>query len=173
MGDTEINHYKFLSNSVYTGHGTAIYYSSNYSDPQLPFKINNCNFTNNVDAISIIYAEQLKIQVNGIFILLNHSHFYDNQGISFFLSNHNLQITGNSTFTNNTAENGAAIFAANNSIITFSSHSTVIFNHNTAKNSGGAIYLTNYSLALFEGTSEVTFNRNSAPKRRWRIYLFL
>ena len=160
-GDANIHHCKFMNNSNYISHGAAICYSSYHLDSQLALTINNCNFTNNVGGISIIYIEQLTSPVYGISII-NNSHFYDNQGISVFLSNQNLCIMGKSSFTGNTAENGGGIFATNHSIITFSSHSITTFDDNTAVNSGAAVYLTYYTRVLFEGKSQVSFNRNNA-----------
>ena len=163
-GDANINHCKFVNNtSNFSGHGAAICYLSSYSNFKLVVTINNCIFTNNVGAVGIIYIKQLKTSIYSIFIL-NNSNFYENQGMSIFLSNQNLHITGKNSFINNTAENGAGIFATNHSTVTFSSHSATKFNHNTAMNSGGAIYLINCTRVLFEGKSEVLFNRNIATK---------
>ena len=159
-GDANIHHCKFMNNSNHIGYGAAICYSSYYLDSQLALTISNCNFTNNVDAVSIIYIE-LASPAYGISII-NNSYFYDNQGISVFLSNQNLWIMGKSSFTGNTAENGAGIFATNHSTITFSSHSITTFDDNTAVNSGAAIYLTYYNRVLFEGKSQVSFKRNNA-----------
>ena len=158
LGRAKINHCKFLNSSNHIGHGAALYYSS-YS--QLALTINDCNFTNNVGAASIVYIEQLESLNYGISIL-NNSHFYDNQGISVYLTNQNLCIMGNGSFNENRAKHGAGIFATNHSTITFSSHSSTTFDHNTAVDGGAAIYITYYTRVLFEGNSQVSFNRNNA-----------
>ena len=157
LGDTKINHCKFVNN-INIGHGAALYYSS-YS--QLALIINNCNFTNNVGAASIVYIGQLA-SLNYSISILNNSHFYDNQGIPVYLSNQNLCVMGNSSFSENTAENGAGIFATNHSTITFSNHSSTTFDHNTAVKNGVAVYITYYTRVLFDGNSQVSFNRNNA-----------
>ena len=158
LGDAKINHCKFVNNSNHIDRGAFLYYSS-YSQHALT--INNCNFTNNVGAASIVYIEQLDSLNYGISIL-NNSHFYDNQGISVYLSNQNLYIMGNSSFNKNRAKYGAGIFATNRSTITFSNHSSTTFDHNTAVDSGAAIYVTYYTRVLFDGNSQVSFNRNNA-----------
>ena len=136
-GNVNINHCNFINNTNYSGHGAAIKYLSNYADSQIT-TMNNCNFTNNSGALSIIFIGQLEIPLHGIFIL-NNSYFYDNQGTSIYLFNQNLYITGKSLFCNNTAENGPGIFATDHSNIIFSNHSTTIFDNNTALNSGGRL----------------------------------
>ena len=94
--------------------------------------------------------------------ILNNSHFYDNQGISVYLSNQNLCIMGNNSFNENRAKHGAGIFATNHSTITFSNNSSTTFDHNTAVDGGAAIYITYYTRVLFKGNSQVSFNRNNA-----------
>ena len=59
-GDVHISHCNFVHNNHYKGHGAAIHYSSNniISFYQLTlFTINDCNFTDNKHAKSLVYIE--------------------------------------------------------------------------------------------------------------------
>ena len=158
-GNVNINHCNFINNTKYSSHGAAIQYLSNYANSQIA--INNCNFTKNSGALSIIFIGQLEIPLYTMhrIYILNNSYLYDNQGTSIRLFNQNLYITGKSVFSNNTAENGPGIFTTDHSNIVFSKHSTTIFDSNTALNSGGAIYLANYSQMIFEEKSIVLLIR--------------
>ena len=74
-----INHCKFVNNSIYGGHGAAIYYYYYYYYLHLSKKLNindvflisHCNFTNNKGASSIVYINQPRM-----FLSLNNSIFY-------------------------------------------------------------------------------------------------
>ena len=46
-GDIEISHCKFVNNSKYKGHGSALYYSSASDTAYYKLIINNCSFTHN------------------------------------------------------------------------------------------------------------------------------
>ena len=149
LGHVKINHCKFMNNNYYSGHGTAIHYSSNNNNmhSQLVFTIGKCNFTN-MGGASIFYAEDSERLLHDDFVISN-SCFCDNQGIPLYLSHLNLYIKGEILFNGNTAENGSGIYASDHSNITFCNNSITKFNHNLASNSGGAIYAINYTNVLF------------------------
>ena len=159
----KINHCSFLFNKYYEGHGTAIYFSTSnnlQNQTQLVFTINNSNFNENEGSDSIVYIDPS--EDNSQILFLNYSVFSDNQGSSLYILHQNLFIAGNVTFDNNTATCGAGIVASNQSTITFSENSVVIFIHNAANSSGGAIFLSHFSSAIFGANSLVIFNSNTA-----------
>ena len=119
-GDVNINHCQLVYNSHYRGHGAAVHYLSNNvtNHPQFLFKINNCNFTYNKGAKSLIYFENKNIEHNNR-ISFHHSNFCHNQGTSIYVVNQKLNFHGNLLFLNNTAEYGAGILISNKASIIF------------------------------------------------------
>ena len=68
--------------------------------------INNCNFSYNRGAKSLVYIEYYSSTLE----LINTS-FHDNQGVSIYVLNSgNLHTNGQVIFENNMAENGAGIY---------------------------------------------------------------
>jgi len=81
--------------------------------------INNCNFSYNGGAKSLVYIESPDVKLE----LVNNS-FHDNQGVSIYVLNSgNLHINGEVIFENNIAENGAGIYISDNSTLTFGKNS--------------------------------------------------
>ena len=120
-GDANINHCQFVYNSHYRGQGAAVHYSSN-NHYQLLFKINNCNFTYNEGAKSLIY---IKSKHNNN-ITFCHLSFCHNQGTSIYVFNQKLNFHGNLLFLNNTAKYVPGIHMRNNSVVIFGKNLFVI-----------------------------------------------
>ena len=172
-GNVKINHCSFLQSKCYKGHGTAIYYSPSCNFQkhiQLLLTISNSNFSMNEATNSIVYIGQFSNKFHSL--LLIGCTFSGNKGISLYLSNQNLHIFDNTTFDNNKAELGAAVFATDHSTITFSKNSVVTFNQNTVNNSGGAIFLSHSSSAIFEANCFVVFNNNIANHNGGSIFAY-
>ena len=161
--NTEVN------NIEYRGHGAIILFSKEYEfvSSNLAVIINNCNFSYNGAAKSVIC-----IEANfGTIMIFGHSNFYSNQGVSIYLSKHiDLYIYGKVFFANNTAENGAGIYISDHSTVTFDNRLVVKFNNNKATN--GTIYSKTSSRITFKANSEVTFNSNIAIQYGSTIYSF-
>ena len=121
-GDVNINYCQFVYNSHYKGHGAAVHYLSHNITklvyPQLLFKVNNCNFTYNEGAESLVFIDN-KNSEHKKSISFCHFSFCHNQGTSIYVANQKLNFHGNILFLNNTAKYGAGIH--------ISSKSTVIF----------------------------------------------
>ena len=119
-GDVNINNCQFVLNSHYRGHGAAIHYlsSNKRNQPQLVFKINNCNFTYNEGAKSLAYINNKNHEHNNS-ISLHNLNFCHNQCTSIYVVNEKLNFYGNLLFLNNTAENGAGIHISKKSTIIF------------------------------------------------------
>ena len=163
-----INHCSFMNNNHYRRHGVAIHYFTQLHDNNT-FAINYCNFSYN-HGTSLIYIEHSnKPDFRNIYININNSNFYNNQGATIYLPNYaKLHISGIVSFGNNVADNGAGIYISNHSTITFGEDSTVKFNNNTAIN--GTIYAKTSSNVTFKANSEVTFSNNSATHYGAAIY---
>ena len=116
LGDVNINHCHFVYNSHYQGHGAAV--NNIISHPQHSFKINNCSFTYNKGAKSLVYIEN-KISEDNISMSFCHFKFCHNQGTSIYLINQRLNLCGNLSFLNNKAEYGAGIHISNKSSVIF------------------------------------------------------
>ena len=118
-GDVNINHCQFAYNRHYRGHGAAVHYLSNHKIyHQLIFKINNCNFTYNEGAKSLIYIENKKSQ-RFKSISFYHVSFCHNKGTSIYVVNQKLNFHGNLLFLNNTAKYGAGIHISDKSSVIF------------------------------------------------------
>ena len=140
IGDVIIDHCNFLSNKQYEGHGSAIHYSSNNILKSLAtsikFMIIGCNFLHNEGAESVVYLSQSSAKLCE-YLKLQNSKFHNNIAIAIYLSNHNLYISKNIEFYNNTAEHGGGFFISDYSNVTFHKDAVVNFTHNRANNSGG------------------------------------
>ena len=126
-GDVNINHCQFVYNSHYRGQGAAVYYSSNNrrNHPQILFKINNCNFTYNEGAKSLIYIRNKNSEHSNI-ISFYHFSFCHNEGTSIYVFNQKLDFHGNLLFLNNTAKYGPGIRMHDNSAVIFGKNLFVI-----------------------------------------------
>ena len=160
-GDVIINHCKFLNNTHYRSHGSVIHYSfEKETFYQSVFMINDCNFTYNEWAKSLVYIENNTSKHNNT-IRLNHSKFCHNQGVPVYVVNQNIFLSGQVLFLYNTAENGAGIYMTDHSNVVFGKDADVTFIQNIVNgNDSGTIFSRNQSSIIFDQNSEVTFNGN-------------
>ena len=147
-GDVRINYCNFSSNKHYKGNGIAIHYSDSFNvNTSLYLTITGCNFCYNEGAKSVVYfGHTTKVHEH---LCLQNSSFYQNEGVSIYLSNQTLHINGNIEFRNNVADRGGGMFISDYSNIEFYKSTEVNFVNNTADRYGGAIYITNHSSILF------------------------
>ena len=158
--DVKITHCNFINNTDYRNHGAVIHCSSNnVTYPSQPtFKITSCNFSyNEGESLNYIttHAEDASIS-------LSDSIFYNNHGISLYLSNYNLYINGQVLFENNIADNGAGLYINNFSNVIVGEMSNVKFTNNLVHDAGAAIFLNIHSSVLFDQNSAVLFAGNKA-----------
>ena len=159
LGDVNICDCKFISNSDYKGHGSAIQFSSNDTNSfQHVLTICNCNFSYNTMNSLIYLGNALKF----VKAILVNSTFYRNQGISLYAMHSRIHLIGRILFKKNSAENGTGIYIKNYCYVIFDENSEVTFIQNSANGRGGAVFLTNHSICLFDHNSNVTFNNNHA-----------
>ena len=163
-GYVNITKCAFVNSSQYRGNGTAIYYR--FSKVFNVVTIENCDFTANKDAKSIIYIKQYRQKILGLpknITYVINSSFHNNEGVPIYLSSryHILHIIGDVLFENNIAENGAGIYITDHSTVKFGKNSNTRFINNFVYHNGAAIFLNNNSSAIFDN-SEVTFNDNTA-----------
>ena len=159
-GNISVSHCNFLNGNDHIRQGAAIYFSSFYGGK---VTINNCNFSYNGVAESIIYITSFAE------LYISDSNFYNNQGVPVYLSTYSiLHIYGEVLFENNVAENGAGIYISDHSTILFNNNSATHFNSNSASN--GTIHSVASSNVIFKGNCEVTFNNNLATHYGAAIY---
>ena len=158
-GVVNINNCKFTNNNIYYSHGAAIHYLSINAKKSV-LTINNCSFTNNSHATSLVYIISKFFYCHKIIFI--NSIFCSNQGMSVFVINHRIYLSGKLLFQNNTAENGAAIYISDYSTVIFDKNSNATFIQNSAKFRGGAIFLRKHSICLFDHNSEIKFYNNKA-----------
>ena len=158
--DVKITHCNFINNTNYRNHGAVIHCSSNNVTypSRLTFKISNCNFSYNEGA-SLNY---ITTHAEDASISLSNSMFYNNHGMSFYLSNYNLYINGQVSFENNIADNGAGLYINDFSNVIVGEMSNVKFTNNLVHDAGAAIFLNNHSSVLFDQNSAVLFTGNKA-----------
>ena len=163
-GHVNISHSNFVHNNHYGGHGAAIHYSTSNvtNDLQLFLTISNCNFTNNKNAKSLVYIQNVLSKYNNN-ITFQNSKFCHNQGISaVYVVNQKIIFVEKVLFQNNTAENGAGIYVKDHSTVIFGKNSDVTFIQGFADYNGGAIFLRSHSRIIFGHNSMVIFNNNTA-----------
>ena len=162
-GHVNISHCNFIHNIHYRGHGAAIHYSSSNvtNDLQLVLAIGNCNFTNNKNAKSLVYIENM-MSISNNNITIQNTKFCHNKGASIYVVNQNFYLFEKVLFQNNTAENGAGIYMKDHSTVIFGKNSDAAFIQNSADNNGGAVFLTDHSSIIFDQNSIATFNDNNA-----------
>ena len=197
-GDVYINNSQFTHNNNSKGsNGTAIHYSSlSEYHIQLVLVIENCNFTLNGAAESVVYVFAI-LSYN--VVMLRNIMFINNKGVPISVSNSILHLDGNVVFKQNEANaggcihstdsnisftdgsivtfegnsvqnNGGSIFLNGSSVVSFGRHSVVIFTNNFARQNGGAIYFSSNSHVLFSEDSRVAFNDNSADVFGGAVY---
>ena len=129
--------------------------------PTLLFEICNCNFTNNEGAESLVYIKNDMPKLNNN-IILCHSIFYNNQGVSIYVINQKVYLKGKLLIQNNRAKVSTGIYIDDNSTVVFGRNSDLLFTQNSAYHYGGAIY-SNGTL-LFTDDSTTAFSKNDADK---------
>ena len=161
-GYLNINYCKFVNNNYYEGQGASINtLFSGATDSQFFFKIHACDFSYNKGAKSLIYINN-KISEHNINITISASVFYHNQGVSVYIFNQKLYLTGEILFQNNTAKDGVGIHINDHSTVLFGENSNVTFLQNTADKNGGAVFSSNNSIVVFDKNSKVMFIGNKA-----------
>ena len=162
LGNVYINNCQFTHNKYHKGHGAAIYYTSSpEQSTQVQLVINNCNFTFNGPAESVVYVDNSNNKVNGHISLLQNSTFTQNKGVSIYISHTSLILNNSVSFKDNKATAGGGIYSSN-SIIKFDDKCNVNFYNNLANTNGGAIYQEANSKMIFTMNTIAKFTRNSA-----------
>ena len=159
----------FMSNNHYKDHGSAIQYTS-YKE--YPLKINNCTFSYNGAAESIVYLRMTSNFYNPykFRIYIINSVFCNNNGASIYLSalssniksNVYLHISRKVLFKNNVAKNGAGIYSERSSVVIFDKDSDVTFINNSVEQNGAAFFINSYSQIIFNLNARVKFINNKA-----------
>ena len=150
LGVVIISHCNFLFNNKYQGHGAAVHYSSNITcGYPLNFKIDNCTFSHNENAESLVYLGHSSNKLYEI-LHLHNSSFSHNKAVCIYLTNQALHVTGNIAIHSNIAENGSGIFISDYSNVLIHKSTNIRFENNTANSYGGSIYLTDHSSILFK-----------------------
>ena len=169
-GNVYINNCQFTNNKYHKGHGAAIYYTSSpEQSTQVQLVINNCNFTFNGPAESVVYIDNSNNKVNGhISLLLQNSTFIQNQGVPISISHTSLILNNSVSFKDNKATAGGGIYSSN-SIIKFDDKCNVSFYNNSVSTNGGAIYQEANSKMIFTMNAIAKFTRNSVVSEttRW------
>ena len=109
------NNCQFTHNKYYKGHGAAIYYTSSpEQNTQVQLVINNCNFTFNGPAESVVYIDNSNNKVNGhISLLLQNSTLTENQGVPIYISHTSIILNNSVSFKDNKATAGGGIYSSN------------------------------------------------------------
>jgi len=157
-GNVSINNCEFTHNKHHKGHGAAIYYTSSH-EQSTELVINNCTFTLNGPAESVVYIDNSHNRVNGNISFLQNSTFTQNRGVPFYISHTSLTLNNFVLFEDNKGTAGGAIFSSN-STIEFYDKCKVSFYNNSADD-GGAIYQNNSKL-FFRSDTLVIFDSNVA-----------
>ena len=154
-GIVTINNCHFMANnSIYDGHGAAIYYSS--MKGKGVFAVNNSAF--------LYYRAKSVVYINGksgyeTFLSFKNLTFSLNQAVPLCVMKSTVNISGNLLFEGNynQAQNGGGICASDHATIHFDDTSNVTFSNNTA-NKGSAVYINNNASVIFEGKCSITEN---------------
>ena len=129
------------------GHGVALYVDTKNDNGDI--QISNTCFDHNEGGNSVVYLEgflhplltQHFSHNNAQPVIINNSSFTNNFATAMYLSGCDVKFSGNVSFKNNTAENGGAIYASQETQMTIEEKATVKFIGNTARRDGGAIYV--------------------------------
>jgi len=130
VSDVQITSCQFTHNNQYGGHGAALYYSCDASENhnQLSLVVNNCSFTSNGPAESVLYINGLTGDMyKNALVSVQNSVFSNNQGVPINASYIHLHLDGNVLFQQNTADNGEIFGIV--SIIEVDNDATVYFNY--------------------------------------------
>ena len=162
-GNVYINNCQFTHIKYHKGHGAAIYYTSSpEQSTQVQLVINNCHFTFNGPAESVVYIDNSNNKVNNHISLLQNSTFIQNKGLPTYISHTSLLLNNSVSFKDNKATAGGGIYSRT-SIIKFDDKCNVSFYSNSVSNKGGAIYQT-HSKMFIRMNTVVMFARNSAVR---------
>ena len=144
------------SNSFGQGTGILLWFAS----LSIHIKIVYCNILNNIGGDgSIVYIEDNIGSGNNVKIV--SSNFTSNDGPTLYLSNSNVELKGCSSFSNNAAQSGSAIYFAHNSQASVGNDSTIKFTNNVALLFGGAIYVDLPFNCLHQGITFTHLSNNS------------
>ena len=154
------------SNSVSQGTGILLWFATLSANIEIAY----CHILNNVSGkSSVVYIEDNFRDISN-HVKIVSSNFTSNDGPTLYLSNCNVELKGYSSFSNNTAQSGSAIYFAHNSQASIGNDSTIEFTNNIALLFGGAVYVDLPFNCLHQGitftdlpyNSLVLFTNNSA-----------
>ena len=126
--------------------------------------ISYCNILNNVGSdSSAVYIED---RIGGSLlskpnIAIVSSNFSSNHGPALHFSNCNVELIGNLSFSNNTAQSGSAIYLAHDSQVLIGINSTIEFTNNIALLFGGAFYVDLPFNCAYQGATFTHLPNNS------------
>ena len=137
---------KFIGNKA-PGHGAALYIDTKNDNDDI--QIANTIFDKNQGGSSVVYLEGFLHYISQQQFLpnyaqpvtINSSLFTNNVATAMYLSGCDVKFSGSVLFKNNTAENGGAIYASQETRMNIEVEATVTFIDNTARRDGGAIYV--------------------------------
>ena len=163
---------EFFNNTSYQ-HGAAFYINSNDDNSgiaSVTVNIQNSKIHHN-HGDTVIYLNNLRIFVNS-------SNFTDNVGSSIYLINSFLECGSAVIFTNNTADNGGALYTDQATQFDFRYTAYIQFINNSAAEYGGAIYMKlpyGSAASPFLVNSEVTvsFINNTAGISGNSLYFYI
>ena len=139
--------------------------------------ISFCNIQDNIGGKSIVYVGDTSL-VTPITSLVS-SNFTNNIGSAFYISGCNIQFRGHSSFINNSAERGAAVYMDHGSQITVKEYSAIEFIGNTVSQQGVAVFIelsfgcpqSGIVFTDLMNTSTIMFINNSAKIAGNSIYV--
>ena len=149
------------------GTGILLWFSSFTTYIEISF----CNISSNDGGDgSIVYIKDGLRGVSNNQIVIRSSKFTGNHGSALYFLKCNAVFQGSSSFTNNLAQSGAAIYFTQNSQATIDENSKLEFVNNVASLFGGAVYVSVPPECIYQGitftnlpnTSVVSFVNNSA-----------
>ena len=163
--------FNIASDGIYQGTGVFIWFSWFHGYIQ----IESCHIVNNVGGdSSIVYIEDYhrdtRMYSEDTQVSIVSSHFTNNYGSALHLAKCTVVFEGHSVFKNNSAQNGAAVYFAQNSQAAIGKQSEIKFAHNFASLFGGAIHVNLPVNCLHQGVtfthlpedSSVLFDNNLA-----------
>ena len=154
------------NNGISDVHGTALnimYYTPNNGICNISF----CNFINNTGGNSIVHISvsipKLKFPIVYSHVFITSSNFTSNEiGSALHIAKCFLKFSSTTSFQDNSAKSGAAIYIAGSSRITVDDGSTVQFINNTASLRGGAMYIDLTNNCYDRGIVFTNFTRYDA-----------
>jgi len=164
-GNVFINNSQFTHNNEYMGHGTAMHISQSKNHGQLNVTIDNCNFTLNGPAESVVYINGLQSYND---VIVKNSAFIKNQGVPIYVAYANLHLNDTVLFEQTKARAGGGIYSIS-SMVFFNDKSNVTFYRNSVQTDGGCIFLDHSSIFII-GNSAVKFTENNAVRDGGAVY---